>query len=249
MFKGFAQPGDSSYRLPRGWFDLWRDVRTDRIKRRLTGPLKITEYIIARTWGYQNFDRAVRITRRDFRNGAGLAFNTIEDALEFVEEHKIITIHGTRQSPSFLPCLERLDPPTEESGFTVPSSWMSIVHDVDQSALILAMEYFFCHTWECEDGEDECWMDTDDLSRGYRCRSVDHYERCDNGIGYSEQHLRDVMTDAVRRGWLRKRGGQGYMERPEYALRIEMADQPGSRETTPAMPVAMPVTQLGFSAM
>lgn len=75
-FDGFARPTSNYYRLPNNWFDLWRQTRqvlaTGERPARIIAPLKVTEYIIKYTWGYSNFETAVRLSRSDLRQaGAG----------------------------------------------------------------------------------------------------------------------------------------------------------------------------------
>lgn len=72
-FDGFARPTSNYYRLPNNWFDLWRQTRqvlaTGERPARIIAPLKVTEYIIKYTWGYSNFETAVRLSRSDLRQG------------------------------------------------------------------------------------------------------------------------------------------------------------------------------------
>jgi hypothetical protein len=72
-FDGFACPTSNYYRLPNDWFDLWRQTRqslaTGDRPARIIAPLKIMEYVIKYTWGYSNFETAVRLSRSDLRQG------------------------------------------------------------------------------------------------------------------------------------------------------------------------------------
>ena len=73
QFPGFTRPESNYYRLPNNWFDIWQQARqtlaaADR-PARIVAPLKITEYIIRHSWGWQNFSEPIRLTRTELRQG------------------------------------------------------------------------------------------------------------------------------------------------------------------------------------
>ena len=123
VFAGFYKPRANFFRLPNDWFDIWAKFRELTSRRRILAPLKVLEYIIKWTWGYQNFDQPARITRRDFRygklnrggqrqdRGAGLSSRSVEKALNFLGEvGAIVVMHMESQDgPSFLPRLRTKD--------------------------------------------------------------------------------------------------------------------------------------------
>jgi hypothetical protein len=73
QFAGFSPPTANYYRLPNGWFDIWRQARQTLAENdrpaRIVAPLKITEYVIKHTWGWQNFADPIRLSRNDLRLG------------------------------------------------------------------------------------------------------------------------------------------------------------------------------------
>lgn len=73
QFAGFAPPTSNYYRLPNDWFDIWRAARETLAEgdrpARIVAPLKITEYVIKHSWGWQNFNDPIRLSRSDMRQG------------------------------------------------------------------------------------------------------------------------------------------------------------------------------------
>jgi hypothetical protein len=73
QFIGFTPPTANYYRLPNNWFDIWRQARQTLAENdrpaRIVAPLKITEYVIKHTWGWQNFADPIRLSRSDLRQG------------------------------------------------------------------------------------------------------------------------------------------------------------------------------------
>jgi hypothetical protein len=79
----------------------------------------------------------------------------------------VIEERGTASEPTFLPCLHDDDQPGFLDGyhenadrelfsgfgdpqanyFKVPAIWTDLTRDVNSEAVILAVEYFFRHTW------------------------------------------------------------------------------------------------------
>ncbi|MCP4535668.1 MAG: hypothetical protein GY832_00810, partial [Chloroflexi bacterium] len=181
MFPGFFRPKNNYFRLPNDWFDTWIDIRQATDRTRILAPLKVTEYTIKWTWGYQNYDNPVRISRHDFQygklfgsqrldRGTNLSNDGLEKSLEFLLDLGVIEEQRLEEHrPLFLPRLrsEEQDPPgflggnvifsegtrypgfarPESNYFQVPAIWTDLTHDVTSEAQILAIEYFFRHTW------------------------------------------------------------------------------------------------------
>ncbi|MCP4541809.1 MAG: hypothetical protein GY832_32155, partial [Chloroflexi bacterium] len=252
MFPGFFRPKSNFYRLPNDWFDVWIDIRQTTDRTRILAPLKVTEYTIKWTWGYQNYDEPVRISRRDFQygkraglkrldRGTNLSSNGLEKALDFLRDWGVIKEqHKEAHRPLFLPRLRPVeqDPPgflgndvvsdkapylgferPETNYFQVPAIWTDLTHDANSESLILAIEYFFRHTWGWHGNGDKAhWMNIDDVANGRRYRSDERRgERYDRGIGYSERSVRDALNEGVKRGWLVCR----QEEKKEYALHLK----------------------------
>ncbi|MDY7076800.1 MAG: hypothetical protein SXV54_07725 [Chloroflexota bacterium] len=133
MFPGFFRPKSNFYRLPNDWFDIWIDIRQTNDRTRILAPLKVTEYTIKWTWGYQNYDEPVRISRRDFQygkragckrldRGTNLSSRGLEKALDFLREQGVIEEKQEEEHrPLFLPRLRPTDqdPPGFLGGDTV----------------------------------------------------------------------------------------------------------------------------------
>jgi len=202
VFPGFHRPRSNFYRLPNAWFDAWRAGRVARDGGRIVGPLKATEYVVKWSWGYQNFDRPVRISWHHFQygrvvdkarldRGTGLSSRILGEALDTAVELGFLERHGDAQHPTYLP---HLRPAVEDAtgflidgqdiaaaGFTaptanyflVPAIWTDLTGDVSSEALILATEYLFRHTWGWDGGwERPCWLTTEEIAAGRRYRSA-----------------------------------------------------------------------------
>lgn len=61
-FSGFTRPEQSWFRMPNNWTDITADI---------TGiaELKVVEYVLKHTWGYQEYDVTKHITLDEFMNG------------------------------------------------------------------------------------------------------------------------------------------------------------------------------------
>ena len=123
-FSGFFRPRSNFYRLPNSWFEVWADVRRRSGRARILAVLKVTEYVIKWTWGHQNYDRPVRISRREFEHGrrwrgkrldqgTGLSSRPLVNALRLAEKLMILEIHRENGEPSYLP---RLRPDYPDGG-------------------------------------------------------------------------------------------------------------------------------------
>ena len=202
MFPGFHRPRSNFYRLPNEWFDAWRAARTARGGGRIVGPLKATAYVVKWSWGYQNYDRPVRISWHHFQfgrligklrldRGTGLSSRILGEALETAVVLGFLERHGDAKHPTYLP---HLRPAAEDAAgflsdgqavatagfaaptanfFLVPEIWTDLTSDVSSEALILATEYLFRHTWGWDGGwERPCWLTTEEIAAGRRYRSA-----------------------------------------------------------------------------
>ncbi len=202
MFPGFHRPRSNYYRLPNAWFGAWRAARAARDGGRIVGPLKATEYVIKWTWGYQNFDRPVRISWHHFQygrvvgkvrldRGTGLSSRSLGEALDTAVALGCLERHGDGKHPTYLP---HLRPAAEDAAgflaeapdvaatgfaapnanyFLVPAIWTDLTSDVSSEALILAVEYLFRHTWGWDGGwERPCWLTAEEIAAGRRYRSA-----------------------------------------------------------------------------
>lgn len=202
MFPGFHRPRSNFYRLPNDWFASWRAARAARDGGRILGPLKASEYVIKWSWGYQNFDRPVRISWHHFQygrvvgkarldRGTGLSSRILGEALDTAVALGFLERHGDAKHPTYLP---HLRPAAEDAAgflvadadvaatgfaapnanyFLVPAIWTDLTSDVSSEVLILAVEYLFRHTWGWEGGwERPCWLTAEEIAMGRRYRSV-----------------------------------------------------------------------------
>ncbi len=248
-FRGFSRPRSNFYRLPNDWFEVWAWVRRVSGRARIVGLLKVVEYVIKWTWGHQNYDRPVRISRREFERGrrwgrrrldrgTGLTSTPLVSAIRLAERLGLLEVLDGDNGLSYLPRLRTDESPGDaflprEGGewqgflppkasyFLVPEVWTDLTAGITSETEILAVEYFFRHTWGWEGGWHEaCWMTAEEVAEGRRYRSAERRgERYDGGIGYSVRAVRDALKQAVEHGWLvwrRDRRGQ-----IEYALHLK----------------------------
>ena len=196
---------------------------------------------------WRDFQFGRREDGRRLDRGTGLSSGHLEETLTFVERVGLLEIVHREgdDGPSFLPRLRPSaeDPPgflgqaveiEGEKGepfpgfddptanyFKLPAIWTDLTRDVKSETLILAVEYFFRHTWGWQGGDGPRWMEVDDVADGRRYRSAERSgERYDRGIGYSRRSVRKALKRAVERGWLvwRPKGrGRGR----EYALHLQ----------------------------
>jgi len=202
VFPGFHRPRSNFYRLPNAWFGAWRAARAARDGGRIVGPLKATEYVIKWSWGYQNFDRPVRISWHHFQygrltgkvrldRGTGLSSRILGEALDTAVECGFLERHGDARQPTYLPHLrpaaedavgfQEEDADVAAAGFAspeanyflVPAIWTDLTSDVSSEALILATEYCFRHCWGWGGGwERPCWLTAEEIATGRRYRSA-----------------------------------------------------------------------------
>jgi len=202
VFPGFYRPRSNYYRLPNAWFGAWRAARAAQGGGRIVGPLKTTEYVVKWTWGYQNFDRPLRISWQNFQygrltgkvrldRGTGLSSRILGAALDTAVASGFLERHGDAQQPTYLPHLRPAaedaagflaeDPdvaaagfaPPQANFFVVPALWTDLTSDLSSEVLILAVEYLFRHTWGWEGGwERPCWLTAEEFAAGRRYRSA-----------------------------------------------------------------------------
>jgi len=121
MFPGFYRPKANFYRLPNDWFDIWAQIRRWARRSRIHTILKMMEYVIKWTWGYQNYDEPVRISWRNFQfgmlkrrkrrdRGTGLSPGGLQGALQAAEEFGLLEKReNDDHGPSYLPRLQPLE--------------------------------------------------------------------------------------------------------------------------------------------
>ena len=99
-FAGFERPQDNFYRLPYSdaldWFQFWRTVRADQVRRSVLAPIKVAEYVIKHTWGQLEFHNPVAISISNFEHGGryryltdagtGLQRRPIIEAIRFCQQ-------------------------------------------------------------------------------------------------------------------------------------------------------------------
>jgi hypothetical protein len=97
-FPGFDLPEQNWFRLPNSWTDITRDITT-------LGELKVVEYVLRHTWGYQEFGVAKCISTNEFMNGrrhqdgsrmdrgTGLAKQSVIDGLRKALTHGFLIEH------------------------------------------------------------------------------------------------------------------------------------------------------------
>ncbi|MCO6451196.1 MAG: hypothetical protein J5I90_10465 [Caldilineales bacterium] len=137
-FPGFRRPRANFYRLPNDWFDIWRLARSQSERTRILGALKVSEYLIKWTWGYQNYDQPLRLSWLEFQQGrrsnrrqgsrrgrrldlgTGLSSRSLQEALALAVELGLLERHEEDEGqPTYLP---RLRPAAEdEEGFNANS--------------------------------------------------------------------------------------------------------------------------------
>jgi len=91
---------------------LRRRVPRARRGGRIVGPLKATAYVVKWSWGYQNYDRPVRISWRHFQfgrvigklrldRGTGLSSRILGEALETAMTLGFLERHGDAKHPTY----------------------------------------------------------------------------------------------------------------------------------------------------
>jgi hypothetical protein len=94
-FVGFERPTSNFFRMPNEWTDITAEIRN-------LAELKVVEYILRHTWGYQEYDVKKHITIDEFVNGrrrqdgsrmdrgTGLSERAVYDGLRLAVERGLI---------------------------------------------------------------------------------------------------------------------------------------------------------------
>ncbi|MCP4288661.1 MAG: hypothetical protein GY792_30270, partial [Gammaproteobacteria bacterium] len=101
-FPGFANPTENYYRLPNTWVDHLAELRI-ATGSRIIASLKLLEYVLKHTWGYQRFEGQVRLTAREIRTGrghrgrqidtgTGLSANSVRKAAQKLTQHGFLEL-------------------------------------------------------------------------------------------------------------------------------------------------------------
>jgi hypothetical protein len=232
MFTGFPEPTANWYRLPNTWFDDWRLIRTETGRTRIASLVKVTEYVIKHSWGYQNYHDPVRLSWTDFLDGrqrygkrtdhgTGLSRGGLQRALDVSVDLDLLERPAAEEGKvyAYLPHMRPADAavpsqavgqpwtgfaPPQSNFFKVPKVWTDLTAAISSAVTILTVEYFMRHSWGWSgwDGEPR-WLQIDEIAKGRRYRSPEREgERYDSGIGYSERSVSEAVKDAVERGLL-----------------------------------------------
>lgn len=193
---------------------------------------------------YRNFQFGQQRAGRRLDRGTGLSSRGVQNALACLLELNVLERHEADggDGPAYLPHLRPpeedgdpfLGPSAEADGsgawrgfdrpetnyFEVPALWTDLTSSVTSAAVVLAVEYFFRHTWGWHRNRDATrpvWMSAQEVAGGRRDRSGERY---DDGIGYSVRSVRPALAEAVQRGWLVWRA-DGDTGRRQYALHLK----------------------------
>ena len=103
-FPGFEYPESNWFRLPNNWPDLTAEITS-------LAELKVVEYVLRHTWGFQEYGIIKKITTDEFMNGrkrkdgtrfdkgTGLAKHSVIDGLRKAVEH--VFVKRKRAHPHF----------------------------------------------------------------------------------------------------------------------------------------------------
>ncbi len=231
-FEGFPEPTTSWYRLPNTWFADWQEIRAKTGRVRITSLVKVTEYVIKHSWGYQNYREPVRISWNDFLKGRrrygkrvdrgiGLSRGGLQRALDTAVELRLLERPpvGEGEAHTYLPHVRSGEAPVpsalsslpwggfappQSNFFKVPKVWTDLTAEITSAVTILTVEYCMRHSWGWSgwDGEPR-WLTIDEIAQGRRYRSSERAgERYDVGIGYSTRSVSEAVREAVGRGLL-----------------------------------------------
>ena len=91
-FAGFDLPEQNWFRMPNSWTDITAGMKS-------LAELKVVEYVLRHTWGYQEYGIAKRISTDEFMHGrrrqdgtrldrgTGLSNRSVIDGLRHAVEH------------------------------------------------------------------------------------------------------------------------------------------------------------------
>ena len=125
-FPGFSWPERNYFRLPNEWTDITHDISS-------LAELKLVEYVLRHTWGYQDPDTPRRISLDEFENGVkgkdgrrldrgiGMSKPSIIDGARRAVAHGLLDMLTDGRDPARIRKLYRLHmrPPRAESGETL----------------------------------------------------------------------------------------------------------------------------------
>lgn len=199
FYAGFEEPQSNYFRLPNSWLDLLREVRI-AYKNRSIAPIKVMEYILKHTWGWQRFESGIVLSLDELQNGkrwgrrradsgTGLSINAIRKSLSTLEEL------GYVEKLGFNCYRPKLKPATSDY-FKLPKAWTDITAQVRSSLTVLITEYFMRHAWGFQNPQG-VWLDVDELQNGRRYADGRRY---DAGVGADMKSIRAALEEAVAFG-------------------------------------------------
>lgn len=244
-FTGFEAPKENFYRLPNNWFSDIIPLLRSKYGERLAAPLKMMEYILRHTWGFQEWSGKLCLSAKEIRNGrkrgtytdygTGISENTVKTAGDILEELGLLTISQdtvdkARRYKTYSPRIiapigeETSDefhgfvPPTTNY-FVVPHNWTDLTKEISSGATIIVVEYAFRHAWGYSN-ENGTWMSVDEFVHGRKYKTSDR--RYDNGIGFDDATIYRALDEAVKRGLMvyAEYTDENYYTRKVYNLRL-----------------------------
>lgn len=92
LFQGFIPPVDDYFRMPNEWINICAEIKS-------LAELKIVQYVLRHTWGYQDYDGVRKLTLDEFMHGrkrrdgtridkgTGLSDRGVKDGIALAMEH------------------------------------------------------------------------------------------------------------------------------------------------------------------
>lgn len=92
IFQGFVPPVDDYFRMPNEWINICAEIKS-------LAELKIVQYVLRHTWGYQDYDGVRKLTLDEFMHGrkrrdgtridkgTGLSDRGVKDGIALAMEH------------------------------------------------------------------------------------------------------------------------------------------------------------------
>jgi hypothetical protein len=220
IFQGLAEPFENFYRLPCVWFEMLV-VLSVAYTGRFVAAIKVLEYIIRHTWGYQQFDGTIRLSVAEIRNGVkrrgkridygtGLSENAIRKALAKLTQLNYIDVFEMDGNKFYRVRINQInsDEPVEglkqfygfpnplQSYFKVPCYWIYLMQKINSVSTILVVEYLFRHSWGYHN-EEGIWLDAEEIAYGRRKSSGGHY---DEGTRLDISSVYRGLKDAITQG-------------------------------------------------
>ncbi len=227
MFTGFPSPEANWYRLPNTWFSIWQTIRTETGRSRIGILLKLVEYVIKWSWGFQNFNVPIRLSWQDILTGrrhfgrirdrgTGISRGGLQQAIEDACRLGLLERSEMESGAAhtYLPRLAPPEPeaPTEEiqttdwqgfapprsNFFKVPKIWTDLTTDISSAVTILTVEYSMRHTWGWATWDGgPCWLSAEEIATGRRYRSP---ERAGKRYDDGIGYTRRSVSEALRDG-------------------------------------------------